>query len=418
MPSKIPCRFRHAAILCAGLALLGLAGAPAHAGFTPTSDFTDNGDGTVTHKPTKLTWMRCAMGQTWTGSTCSGDGSYYSWENAVALTSSFAGRTDWRLPTPWELASIVDFNASNPATNTTIFPNTAIAHYSIYSACGISNPCDLIPVAYYWTGLPSKNIGSNYYWYVDFVNGAVSGGFHDISLANRYSYYFARLVSNGNPLGTTTTPSADFTDNADGTVTHGKTNLAWMRCAVGQAWTGNSCSGAASTYNSSQATALSADFAGYSDWRLPNILELISIVEYGVSNPAINSAIFPATPSANFWSDSAYSVDFSSGGAAASSSSSSYTVRLVRAGQAGGTSTAMSDCLFNWAERTYSEWLAPSGAISNTSGDYYYRYYTTSNAYLATQNSDNHVYYLGILSGYNIMDLGALSGWLASAACK
>ncbi|MDP2902572.1 MAG: hypothetical protein Q8N96_05635 [Methylovulum sp.] len=39
---------------------------------TPTSDFTDNNDGTVTHKTTGLTWMRCAMGQTWTGAACTG----------------------------------------------------------------------------------------------------------------------------------------------------------------------------------------------------------------------------------------------------------------------------------------------------------------------------------------------------------
>ena len=29
---------------------------------TPTEDFTDNLDGTVTHRTTGLTWMRCAMG--------------------------------------------------------------------------------------------------------------------------------------------------------------------------------------------------------------------------------------------------------------------------------------------------------------------------------------------------------------------
>ncbi len=44
-----------------------------------------------------------------------------------------------------------------------------------------------------------------------------------------------------------TTPTSDFIDNKDGTVTHRTTGLTWMRCALGQMWTGLSCSGAAST---------------------------------------------------------------------------------------------------------------------------------------------------------------------------
>jgi hypothetical protein len=31
---------------------------------TPTGDFIDNGDGTVTHNTLDLVWMRCSMGQT------------------------------------------------------------------------------------------------------------------------------------------------------------------------------------------------------------------------------------------------------------------------------------------------------------------------------------------------------------------
>ncbi|MDP2902124.1 MAG: hypothetical protein Q8N96_03325 [Methylovulum sp.] len=37
---------------------------------TPTSEFIINNDGTVTHKTTGLTWMRCAMGQTGRVGTC------------------------------------------------------------------------------------------------------------------------------------------------------------------------------------------------------------------------------------------------------------------------------------------------------------------------------------------------------------
>jgi hypothetical protein len=64
---------------------------------TPTEDFTDNLDGTVTHRITGLTWMRCAMGMTWTGTT--GTANTYTWDQATKLTANFSGKADWRLPT-------------------------------------------------------------------------------------------------------------------------------------------------------------------------------------------------------------------------------------------------------------------------------------------------------------------------------
>lgn len=107
--------------LFSALTLLLLLGAPAlyAAPTTPTSDFTDNGNGTVTHNTTGLTWKRCAEGMTWTGSTCSGTANGYTWDQASALSTS-----TWRLPTIDELSSIVESNATNPAINTTIFPFT------------------------------------------------------------------------------------------------------------------------------------------------------------------------------------------------------------------------------------------------------------------------------------------------------
>jgi hypothetical protein len=66
---------------------------------------------------TGLTWMRCAIGQKWTGKTCTADKSKFvkfgeqhiAIDFAVALNrdGGFAGYTDWRVPTVEELLTIV-----------------------------------------------------------------------------------------------------------------------------------------------------------------------------------------------------------------------------------------------------------------------------------------------------------------------
>ncbi len=103
-----------------------------------------------------------------------------------------------------------------------------------------------------------------------------------------------------------TTPSSRFTDHGDGTVTDGKTGLMWMKCPLGQS--GNDCAtGSATTYTWQEALEVADgySFAGYTDWRLPNIKELRSIVEQRCYDPAINLEIFPATSSlSHVWSAS------------------------------------------------------------------------------------------------------------------
>jgi hypothetical protein len=78
--------------------------------------------------------------------------------------------------------------------------------------------------------------------------------------------------------------------------------------------------------------------AGQADWRIPNIKELGSIVEYQCHNPAINLAAFPDTPSATYWSatpdprDSrqARSIYFADGSDLTPDVSNYRNVRLVR----------------------------------------------------------------------------------------
>jgi hypothetical protein len=121
-----------------------------------------------------------------------------------------------------------------------------------------------------------------------------------------------------------TTPIAQFTDQ-NGTVTDNKTKLMWKKCSEGQKYLAGSCTGTIGAYNwpnalKQAAAANSEKFAGYSDWRAPNIKELESIVERQCYSASINTRLFPNTASSYYWSSTgdtspsyAWIISFSDG---------------------------------------------------------------------------------------------------------
>ena len=139
-----------------------------------------------------------------------------------------------------------------------------------------------------------------------------------------------------------TTPASRFDDNGNGLVTDRKTGLIWKRCLEGLSGLG--CTTGTVTKMSWEAALKAAEdstFAGHSDWRLPNIKELNSIVERKCTGPAINLVVFPGQKSNTVWSGSpsaanssyAWYVDFNYGYDYGYGRSSSFLVRLVRGGQ-------------------------------------------------------------------------------------
>lgn len=108
-----------------------------------------------------------------------------------------------------------------------------------------------------------------------------------------------------------TSPEMRFEVQNDGTVIDNKTGLMWIQCSIGQIWSGGSCDGVADEFSWNEALTFSkdAEFAGYGDWRLPNIKELSSIVELACFSPAINSVIFPATESTFFWTSTPFTIE-------------------------------------------------------------------------------------------------------------
>lgn len=59
--------------------------------------------------------------------------------------------------------------------------------------------------------------------------------------------------------------------------------------------------GGDSTWEGAIAYANNLSFAGFSDWRLPNILELISIHDYSIDVPALQEPPFSNTKTETYW---------------------------------------------------------------------------------------------------------------------
>ena len=82
-----------------------------------------------------------------------------------------------------------------------------------------------------------------------------------------------------------------FEDNEDGTVTDDNTGLTWEKLSMD-----GSIHDVRNVYTWGQAfgvhvaTLNSTHFAGHHDWRLPNVKELESIVNYGKFDPAVSPA--------------------------------------------------------------------------------------------------------------------------------
>jgi hypothetical protein len=90
--------------------------------------YTDNGDNTTTDNVTGLMWQRTILAT-----------DQYTWDNAVGhcKTLTFAGYSDWHLPSEIELLSIVDYSTSSPSISATGFPATPSNTFWSSTAYGV-----------------------------------------------------------------------------------------------------------------------------------------------------------------------------------------------------------------------------------------------------------------------------------------
>lgn len=96
-----------------------------------TSSFVDGGSGVVLQPSSSLEWMRCSLGQEWSGGRCLAEVDMYTWSNArqAAEEYVFNGHEDWRLPTIEELQSIIKSSCVAPSIDLSVFPDTPTKSY-------------------------------------------------------------------------------------------------------------------------------------------------------------------------------------------------------------------------------------------------------------------------------------------------
>ena len=212
----------------------------------------------------------------------------YTWQDSQDVfieslnITRFGGYSDWRLPTNKELAGIINHEIFNPAIDLNYFPNTQPNQF--------------------WTSTtladgPSPGTGWYAVWLVNFYDGRA--GEWGIEVKKKY----VRAVRGAKFENL-------FVDNGNLTITDKSTGLMWFAITAGPM-----------TWEEAIAYCEDLPLIEYDDWRLPNIKELRSLVDYTRKNPAIDIEFFPFTYNDGYWSsttyafypESAYGVDLESG---------------------------------------------------------------------------------------------------------
>lgn len=140
-------------------------------------EFIVHDNGTVNHLPTGLIWKQCLEGLT---DNCTvGEKLSLNWQQAleqvetVNANGGFAGHSDWRLPNPKEVMSIMELGCFRPAINLSVFPN--------------------MPGSRIWLSTASENVTNLKSWFANYGEvdvGTESGSITDLN-ANRQSQTYA-----------------------------------------------------------------------------------------------------------------------------------------------------------------------------------------------------------------------------------
>lgn len=231
--------------------------------------YLNNGDGTVTDLNTGLMWQQALPPEK------------MSWDAAVAGadTCSIGGYDDWRLPTIKELYSLILFSGTDPSgpDPVSIVPFIDTDYFEFEYGDTLSG--ERLIDAQYWSSTEYLGLtmgGDSTAFGVNFADGRIKGyPSEEVGPPGRdfLMTSFVRYVR-GNDYG-----ENQYVNNGDGTVTDLATGLMWQQ----------SDDGTERNWEEALAYADGLSLAGNDDWRLPDVHELQSIVDYTRSLQETNS---------------------------------------------------------------------------------------------------------------------------------
>ena len=243
-----------------------------------------NGDGTITDQVTGLVWTKDP-----------GKKMTYRQAAANADKCRIGGYSDWRLPTIKELYSLIIFTGEDPdpmsqSTGTLepfinkvfnfTYGNPAHGERIIDSQFATST-------LYHSTTMD----GNKTMFGVNFADGRIKG-YPIVSQGGEKTFYVLYV------RGSINYGQNIFVDNSDGTITDKATGLIWMTVDSGYLNAGVKKDGKLN-WSEALTWADNLEYAGRTDWRLPNVKELQSIVDYtrcpDVTNSAAIDPIFKST---------------------------------------------------------------------------------------------------------------------------
>ena len=239
------------------------------------TQYVNNGDGTITDMVTGLMWSK-SPDMDGDGEIDAADKMTYNDAVAEAAAFNLAGHDDWRLPTIKELYSLILFSGIDPSgyegtATDGLVPFIDTDYFDF--AYGDTDAGERIIDAQFAT--TSMYVNGQLLFGVNFADGRIKGYGLQMPFGPGEKTFFVFYVR-----GNATYGINNFSDNRDSTISDNATGLMWMQ--------NDSESGM--NWEDALGYAENLEFAGYSDWRLPNVKELQSIVDYNRSPGTTGSA--------------------------------------------------------------------------------------------------------------------------------